>query len=131
MLGTVLGAGEKPEGEPSHRGSHSRGRGSQTPVQRGLGVPDLGWQCCGAESAGAACQEDQEEVREGQEVVLCLALKDKKDFTGERWGGSSKLSQSVSLWVRVQEGSSPGAPQATLATSGVPGLSSIDPSTRH
>lgn len=86
MLGTVLGAGEKPEGEPSHRDSHSRGRGSQTPVQRGLGVPDLGWQCCGAESAGAACQDDQEEMREGQEVVLGLALKDEKDFTWRQVG---------------------------------------------
>lgn len=58
-------------------------------------MPDLGWQCCEAESAGAACQEDQEEMREGQEVVLGLALKDEKDFTGDRWGGSSKLSPSV------------------------------------
>ena len=38
---------------------------------------------------GAACQEDQEEMREAQERMLGLALKDAEDFKGEKWGGGS------------------------------------------
>lgn len=37
----------------------------------------------------AACQEDQEEMREGQEMMLGLALKDAEDFKEEKWGGGS------------------------------------------
>lgn len=37
--GTGLGAGEEPEEKLSFKGPHCLGKGSQTPAQRGLGVP--------------------------------------------------------------------------------------------
>ena len=79
VLGTALGAGGKPEGELSSR-----------LLNRGT------WECWfglttlwGRDRPGEDCQEDQEEMREGQEKMLGLALKDAEDFKGEKWGGGS------------------------------------------
>ena len=93
VLGTALGAGGKPEGELSSR-----------LLNRGT------WECWfglttlwGRDRPGEDCQEDQEEMREGQEKMLGLALKDAEDVKGEKWGGGS---------MGVGAGRvSPGAPQ--------------------
>lgn len=67
-------------------------------------------------------------MREGQEMMLGLALKDVEDFKGEKWGGGSNCGSGC------REGrpwSSPGWAPGDSCYMWCPGLSSTDPSTWH